>query len=559
MNGAPTFPDWASVLKRRAQLVHQQIAAMQRLVSESGGNEEMLAKSCASYYRLLDEIYEKDMPVAKALDRSDLLLHLDGEGLQTENPRLSLVTGIMGDVRKQVGAMIKTLVSSFNEAVELPREFELGLSSFARGSLYLGFSLPEPNPGYVVLAGDPLFAASRQALTTLGAVTEHINEPNAFELIRHEFADPKLRDAALSAVGQLAPSGRRGVSSLEIGGRAMPQGKWRLLTPETRQQVRAWLEQPVMSHRRRRAARPRPRHRPRPAPLRPAPHRRRESPRPALHLSRHLRRRRQEMARRRRRRPRPGRDLPRRRPPAPSAERGGDSSGQRVIQPWPILSHADGFEIVRSVLGHPEIATIGHALASLQIAPGHRNLSARVPEIAALARSPKILQLLHTLLGKNAFPVRSIFFDKTPEANWLVPWHQDLSIAVNTNLDLPGYGPWSMKDGVPHVQPPLEVLESMATIRIHLDDCDDSNGPLRVIAGSHHLGKLSAEKIAAARSHGGEVTCRVRAGDALIMRPLLLHASSQANSPAHRRVIHLEYATAPLGGGLAWAESQIAQ
>jgi hypothetical protein len=143
--------------------------------------------------------------------------------------------------------MIKTLVSSINEAVELPREFEFGLCSFARGSLYLGFSLPEPAPGYMAMAEDPLFAVSRQALSTLGTVTEHINEPNAYDLIRREFADPKLRDAALSAVGQLAPSGRRGVSSVEIGGRAMPHGAWRMLTPETRLQVRAWLEQPVMS------------------------------------------------------------------------------------------------------------------------------------------------------------------------------------------------------------------------------------------------------------------------------------------------------------------------
>src|SRR5471032_3203659 len=229
MNAPATFPDWSSVLKRRAQLLHQQIAAMQRLVLESGGGEEMLGEACASYYRLLDEIYERDMPVARALDRSDLVLHLDGEGLQTENPRLSLVTGIMGDVRKQVGTMIKTLVSSVNEAVELPREIDFGLSSFARGSLYLGFSLPEPNPRYVVLTGDPLFVASRQALTTLGAVTQHVNEPNAYDLIRHEFADPKLRDAALSAVGQLAPTGRRGVSSVEIGGRAVRTGAWRLL------------------------------------------------------------------------------------------------------------------------------------------------------------------------------------------------------------------------------------------------------------------------------------------------------------------------------------------
>jgi hypothetical protein len=249
MNAAPfAFPDWSSVLKRRAQLLHQQIAAMQRLVMESGGSEDMLAKACASYYRLLDEIYEKEMPVARALDRSDLLLHLDGEGLQTESPRLSLVTGIMGDVRKQVGTMIKTLVSSFNEAVELPREIDLGLSSFAQGSLYLGFSLPEPNPGYIVLAGDPLFQASRHALAILGAVTEHVNQSNGYDLITHEFADPKLRDAALSAVGQLAPSGRRGVSSLEIGGRAVQKGAWRMLTPETRHQVRSWLERPVMSH-----------------------------------------------------------------------------------------------------------------------------------------------------------------------------------------------------------------------------------------------------------------------------------------------------------------------
>lgn len=245
MNGDPTYPDWSSVLKRQTELLHQQIAAMQRLVLEAGGTKEKLMEACAPYHRLLDEIYEKEMPVARALDRSDLLLHLDGDGLQTSSPRLSLVTGIMSDVHKQVGAMIKTLVSSIDEEVELPREIELGLSSFARGSLYLGFSLPEPNPGYVVLGRDPLFAASCQALTTLGAVTRHINEPNAYALIRQEFADPKLRDAVLSAVGQIAPSGRRGVSSLEIGGRALQKGAWRQLTPETHQQVCAWLEHPV--------------------------------------------------------------------------------------------------------------------------------------------------------------------------------------------------------------------------------------------------------------------------------------------------------------------------
>jgi len=248
MNDATTVPNWTNALRLRAHIVHQQIASMQRLVLDSGGSEETLARACAPYYLLLDELYERDMPVAHALDHSDLLLHLDGEGLQTDRPRLSLVTGIMGDVRKQVGTMIRTLVSSFNETVELPREFDLGLSSFAQGSLYLGFTLPEPAPGYVSVTGDPLFDASKRALSILGAVTERVNEPNAYDLIQREFADPKLRDAALSAVGQLAPSGRRGVSSMAIGGREMRQGVvWPTLTPHTRQQVRAWLEKPVVS------------------------------------------------------------------------------------------------------------------------------------------------------------------------------------------------------------------------------------------------------------------------------------------------------------------------
>jgi hypothetical protein len=238
---------WSSILRRRTHLLLQQIVSLQRLAQESGAAPEKIERYCAPYYEMLDAIYENDLPVARALDGSDLLLHLDGEGLQTRSPRVSLVTGIMGDVRKQVGAVIRTLVSSFSETVELPREFELGLSSFAHGSLYLGFSLPQPGAGYATLPDDPFVAASRQALSTFGAITEYFDRPDAYDSIRRDFADPKLRDAALSAVGHLAPSGRRGVSSVAIGGRALPGRAWQRLTPETRLQVKAWLEQPVLS------------------------------------------------------------------------------------------------------------------------------------------------------------------------------------------------------------------------------------------------------------------------------------------------------------------------
>jgi hypothetical protein len=123
----------------------------------------------------------------------------------------------------------------------------LGLSSFARGSLYLGFTLPEPQPGFAVLADDPLVQASREALATLGSVAYRSSEANGYELIQRDFADPKLRDAALSALEQLAPTGRRGVSSIALGGRALPQRAWQTLTPQTRQRIRSWLDQPLLS------------------------------------------------------------------------------------------------------------------------------------------------------------------------------------------------------------------------------------------------------------------------------------------------------------------------
>jgi hypothetical protein len=75
-------------------------------------------------------------------------------------------------------------------------------------------------------------------------------------------------------------------------------------------------------------------------------------------------------------------------------------------------------------------------------------------------------------LGSVAAPVKATLFDKTPDANWLVPWHQDLTISVKERVDIDGFGPWTVKAGVLSVQPPVSILERMLAIRIHLDDCE---------------------------------------------------------------------------------------
>jgi ectoine hydroxylase-related dioxygenase (phytanoyl-CoA dioxygenase family) len=181
-----------------------------------------------------------------------------------------------------------------------------------------------------------------------------------------------------------------------------------------------------------------------------------------------------------------------------------------------------------------------------------RNLLELSAAVAQLAESAAVRRIVEESLGKDAFAVRGILFDKTAGANWLVPWHQDLTIAVAAQVDVPGNRPWSKRAAVWHVQPPVAVLEEMLSVRIHLDGCDESNGALRVLPGTHRLGRLTSAQIADQVACVTPVACAASPGDVLLMRPLLLHASSAVTQVLHRRVIHLDFAFRALDGGLEW-------
>ncbi|MEP7001505.1 MAG: phytanoyl-CoA dioxygenase family protein [bacterium] len=182
---------------------------------------------------------------------------------------------------------------------------------------------------------------------------------------------------------------------------------------------------------------------------------------------------------------------------------------------------------------------------------GIRHLLDR-PSVRALSRSEPVRSVAESVLGAQCIAVRGILFDKTPGANWKVIWHQDLTIAVRTRRDVPGFEPWTEKEGVPHVQPPVEVLEGMLAVRVHLDECGSGNGPVRVISGSHARGRLSPDDVEVWKARGPIIECVVERGGILAFHPLILHASSPATKPGHRRVVHLEFASGALPTGLAW-------
>lgn len=181
-----------------------------------------------------------------------------------------------------------------------------------------------------------------------------------------------------------------------------------------------------------------------------------------------------------------------------------------------------------------------------------RNLLS-VPSVRDLAMSRPVREIMEAVIGPGCFAVRGILFNKTRDSNWKVAWHQDLTIAVRERRDVDGFGPWSVKGGVLHVQPPTEIMRGILAMRLHLDESGIDNGPLRVIAGSHREGRLSAEQIASWEKKNS-VTCTVPKGGLLLMRPLLLHASSACAIPKSRRVIHLEFTSVELPQGLEWQD-----
>ncbi|WP_375434014.1 phytanoyl-CoA dioxygenase family protein [uncultured Hymenobacter sp.] len=225
----------------------------------------------------------------------------------------------------------------------------------------------------------------------------------------------------------------------------------------------------------------------------------------------------------------------------------------------------DGYSVLPNVFSVEELAALLRTVEAAEtISPNFRrsqdvfairNLLGEIPALQVQLLTPKLRDLLAVLFPNSApHLTKAIYFDKPAGSNWLVAWHQDVMIAVDGQLDLPGYGPWTTKQGETTVLPPRQILESIITIRLHLDDCDATNGALKVVPGSHQCGVIPNDQHPTHTPH--VVTCAVPAGGVMLMKPLTLHASNRSTSTRPRRVIHLEFSAAELPQGLQWRERQ---
>ncbi len=182
-----------------------------------------------------------------------------------------------------------------------------------------------------------------------------------------------------------------------------------------------------------------------------------------------------------------------------------------------------------------------------------RNVLDLCPEIADLWKTPALVDILLSILGDDACLVRGLFFDKPPTSSWGLPWHKDLLIAIQPP-DVPSRQYSTPRDrlGVLHCEPPLSVLDNMLTIRIHLDEVTDENGPLEVAPGSHSTGKtLHFDPLQT-------IPIQTSLGGVLFMHRLLAHASGRSHPETirHRRILHLEFTATPhLPDNYHWYQS----
>ncbi len=213
---------------------------------------------------------------------------------------------------------------------------------------------------------------------------------------------------------------------------------------------------------------------------------------------------------------------------------------------------ADGFTLLPGVLCEDDVDRLGrHIQATDERRPGNRTLLDR-PWCSELGERIRQDTRGKQFLPVDAYAAQCTLFAKTAAKNWLVGLHQDLTIPVARRIESSTCTSWSEKQGEVFVQPPLSVLEQLVAVRLHLDDCTAENGALRVVPGTHRLGKLTSSAAASERDRRGELSVSLRRGDAMVMKPLLLHASSKATNERPRRVLHFVFGPPFLPDGLTW-------
>lgn len=222
----------------------------------------------------------------------------------------------------------------------------------------------------------------------------------------------------------------------------------------------------------------------------------------------------------------------------------------------------NGFGIIENIYSENEVTSILQEIESSKQSSKNfrkdkelfavRSVLHEIPKLKKLIFNKKLTEIIEKIGDKTYFVVKSIYFDKPATSNWVVPYHQDLTINLSEKIITDSFSNWTSKHNQVSAQPPISILENIFTIRIHLDDTTQENGAVKIIPRSHLKGiiQLTNNEI----DKNEEFICEVSKGSIMLMKPLTLHASTRTTNNKRRRVIHIEFSNQKLPNNLQWSE-----
>ena len=238
---------WTKEVHEKARILHSQIASLQAKAKESSDSEKLAALFSEPYYRLLDKLFTDELPWAQTMDNSDLVVRLQGPAASEDAPLIKLISDTFDNVRDQVHKIAKAIAGIAPSRSRVPADVDLGLSGFSRGSVVIGIkvrAVEDLRQGSLLDENDPLLIATREALHQLGEVPRYISENGLDEKFATAVPDPRVRDTVLAAAVKLAPTGLRGIESVELSSPGSP-GRRPQITPQTRLLMRRAMIRPV--------------------------------------------------------------------------------------------------------------------------------------------------------------------------------------------------------------------------------------------------------------------------------------------------------------------------
>lgn len=244
---------WTKMVEAKARIIHGQIAAARALALNNGADPAGVERP---YLDLLNQLYRDEFNFAQLVDNSDLVAHFEGPALSGGNPRVSVVTTLCSQLRKQIQGIAKSITGLATDGrLSWPSNLDPQLSGITSGSFVVGIRIPSTCEGSNSRQASfpetsaPLLDAVRQATKSIASIARYIGEDGVDDAIEKVFPDPAIRDTVMVAACKLAPSGRKGIHRLSfyepdsVGMEATP------LTPESRRILRRVVERPVRASR----------------------------------------------------------------------------------------------------------------------------------------------------------------------------------------------------------------------------------------------------------------------------------------------------------------------